>query len=106
MNAKKRKSRVIADLQKIGYPNKFIHSVILRAEQKRATNSPRTSTVGTLKRVPVPYIPGTSKALACVFRKEGVHIIRKPSATIGRLILRPKDHATMEKAPRVVYRIM
>lgn len=102
---KKEVSLVFADLKKNGYPKKFIHSVTRRKEQKRVTNSPRTSTAGPLKRVPVPYIPGTSEALARIFKGVGVHIAHKPSKTIGRLIPRPKDRTTIEKAPGVVYRI-
>lgn len=102
---KQEENQIISDLQKNGYPKKFIRSVVRRAERRKATNSTRPSTSGPLKRVPVPYIAGASEALARVFRKHGVQIVHKPSKTIGRLIPRPKDRAAVDKTPGVVYRI-
>uniref|UniRef100_L7M153 Putative tick transposon n=1 Tax=Rhipicephalus pulchellus TaxID=72859 RepID=L7M153_RHIPC len=102
---RKEEAYVIADLRKNGYPKTFIRSVTRRAEKKKLRKSQSESASSSQKRVPVPYVQGASEALARIFGKEGVRIAHVPSCTMGRLLPRPKDRPTIDRAPGVVYRI-
>ncbi|KAM7312540.1 uncharacterized protein ISCGN_009445 [Ixodes scapularis] len=103
---RKEERTVIADLKKNGYTSSFIHRVARRVgRNQRHVQQQLSANFRPTSRISVPYINGTSEALARVLAKEGIQLAHKPVSTLGRLMPRPKDRPGKERAQGVVYKI-
>ena len=95
-----------ADLKKNGYTSTFIQRVARRHARDHRHQQPQACAQPRLtSRICVPYIKGTSEALARVLAKEGISVAHKPMSTLGLLMPRPKDRPPKEKTQGVVYKI-
>lgn len=96
----------IEDLKKNGYSSSFIERIARRQGLARQHQMPVDERrPRRVARISVPYVKGTSEALARVLGKEGILVAHKPTSTLGRFMPRPKDRLPKERAQGVVYTI-
>ncbi|KAG0417341.1 hypothetical protein HPB47_005689 [Ixodes persulcatus] len=97
---------IFADLQRNGYTSSFIRRIARhQARDRRHLQLPANTQTRPTSRISVPYIKGTSEALARVLAKEGIQVAHKPMSTLGRLMPRPKDRPPKERAQGVIYKL-
>uniref|UniRef100_A0A131XB29 Putative reverse transcriptase n=1 Tax=Hyalomma excavatum TaxID=257692 RepID=A0A131XB29_9ACAR len=97
---------VRSDLLKNGYSKAFVGKVARRQTNPRRplrkdTDPPHSKPI----RVCIPYVQGTSEALARVLSEQGIRVAHKPISTLGRFFPRPKDRLPRERAQGVIYSI-
>lgn len=91
--------RVRQDLSSCGYPDAFVSSV----ERRMALQT--TPSTGKKKWAAIPYVPGTSEALARVLRSYDVHVAHVPSKRLRHTLTHVKDKLPKERFPGVIYEV-
>ena len=74
------------------------------SKKKLTRNTPHVNTSRNL-RITLPYIQGTSEAIARHMRKNGIQVHFKPHVKLRNLLVAPKDKTVLRKKCNTVYHI-
>lgn len=102
---KKEKKTIFKDLTKNGYSSSFIERIVRRKALAEQNQMPDERQPHRVARKCLPYVKGTSEALARVPGKVGILVAHKPTFTVGRLMPRPNVRLPKERSLSVVYTI-
>jgi hypothetical protein len=101
----KEKKYLFKLFQSNGYPLNFIRSCLRKPPYSSTVNVRNSQNSSNKQWISLPYIKGTSEALARKLKKHDINIAHKPSCTIRSSIVHPKERMPNMNKRNIVYKI-